>query len=119
MTGEMYQIDPITATEPDGTVWEYHSTLARGLRQRGFDATVQPFDQYQGPYVLIGEDFRMGPYAAAVQGMGVIRLWLSENGYDGEGAGEGAIYREDTDTAELFILESPESLVNAALSLLY
>ena len=88
MTGEMYAIDPITATEPDGSSWPAHAAMAAALRDAGLDATVQPFDQYQGPYVLVGPDVRVGeaPYQLAVQELGVVRLWLCDDG----------LYREDT-----------------------
>ena len=90
MTGEMYHIDAITGIEPDGTEWPIHAAIAQAL-----GGTVQPFDQYQGPYVLIGTDCCVGtrPYQLAVQGLGVVRLWVVTD--DGE---EGRIYREDTDT---------------------
>ena len=95
MTGEMYSIHPITAREPDGTVWPLHAAIVRGLRRRGYVATVQPFDQYQGPYILIGTDIRVGdrPYQLAVQGLGIVRLWLGLGGND-----MSLVYREDTDS---------------------
>ena len=78
MAGEMYSIHPLTATEPDGTVWELHRAIVGALRRRGCDATVQPFDTYCGPYILVGVDVQVGvkPYQLAAQEQGVVRLWV-------------------------------------------
>ena len=77
MTGEMYEIDPVTGMEPDGTSWPLHAAIAQAV-----GGTVQPFDQYQGPYVLVGNDIRVGrqPYAVAPKHLGVVRLWLGGGG---------------------------------------
>lgn len=72
MTGEMIREDVTPEAYPT------HFAIAKAL-----GGTVEPFDQYQGPYVLIGEDIRSGsePYAVTVRGLGVVRLWLcSEDG---------------------------------------
>ena len=110
MTGEMYAIDPITATEPDGSSWPAHAAMAAALRDAGLDATVQPFDQYQGPYVLVGPDVRVGeaPYQLAVQELGVVRLWLCDEG----------VYREDTGEIMPCPCEIPEYAAEAALALM-
>lgn len=105
MTGEMSKIDPVTATEPDGTEWPYHREMARVT-----GGSVQPFDQYQGPYVLIGADVRVGnsPYALAPKGLGVIRLWMNDD----------RVYREDTDTLSDMVVFEPIDAGMAALELL-
>lgn len=88
MTGEMVAIDPVTGEEPDGTIWHLHAAIAAAV-----GGTVQPFDQYQGPYVAVGPDIRIGtgPYAYAPRGLGVCRLWLT-------GDEVPHIWREDTET---------------------
>lgn len=114
MTGEMYHIDPVTAIEPDGTVWEYHAAVAKALREDGHEASVQPFDQYQGPYVLVGKDIRVGerPYQVAVRHLGVVRLWLSEED------GKNFVYREDNSAKAEFFPGSIEDAVEAARKLM-
>lgn len=101
MTGEMVRIDPITGEEPDGTTWSIHAAIAKAL-----GGEVKPFDKYQGPYVVIGADVRIGnpPYQYAPSHLGVVRLWV----YDDE------IYREDTDTTANFFPEDIEGAVEAA-----
>jgi len=93
MTGEMYHINQ-EGKDDSGNEWPIHAAIAKALCEEGYDATLQPFDQYQGPYILVGKDIRVGqrPYQLAVQNMGVIRLWLT---IDDEG--EGLVYREDMD----------------------
>ena len=105
MTGEMYSIDPMTATEPNGTEWPFHKAMAEAV-----GGTVQPFDQYQGPYVLVGNDMRIGdaPYQLAVQRVGIIRLWLTED----------RVYREDTDTLSKMVVFEPCDAAEAARELL-
>jgi len=73
MTGEMHHIDPVTGEEPDGTIWEYHAAIAKAVH-----GTIKAFDQYQGPYVVVGPDLRVGdaPYQVAPTGLGIIRLWV-------------------------------------------
>lgn len=73
MTGEMLRED-LTREE-----YPLHFAVADALK-----GSVEPFDVYQGPYVLIGEDVRVGrpPYQIAPRGFGVVRLWLlSEDGF--------------------------------------
>ena len=65
--------------DSNGDHWPLHAAVAREL-----GGEIKPFDVYQGPYVVIGGDVRVGdaPYAVAVQGLGVVRLWLSsDDGY--------------------------------------
>lgn len=87
MTGEMYAIDQ-DGHDSNGDHWPTHAAIAKAL-----GGTLEPFDAYQGPYVLIGPDLRAGrqPYAATLPGP--CRLWLQTD--DGV---IGQVYREDTDT---------------------
>ena len=96
MAGEMGYIHPTTGKEADGTVWSTHAAIVRALRRAGYTANIKPFDQYQGPYIAVGSDVRLGsgPYAMAPRLPGVVRLWLSED------EGFPVVYREDTDTME-------------------
>ena len=117
MAGEMPYIDPVTGETPDGEVYTLHAAIAKAV-----GGTIQPFDTYQGPYVVVGKDVRMGerPYQLAVQGVGVIRLWVgSDAGWPDYLA---RVYREDTDTlSEPFEAYGPhaeEGAVGAALSLM-
>ena len=89
MTGEMHHIDPVTGEEPDGTIWEYHAAIAKAVH-----GTIKPFDQYQGPYVVVGIDLRVGdaPYQVAPTGLSIVRLWLINDGDD-----MPCVWREDTD----------------------
>ena len=108
MTGEMYHIDQ-DGKDDSGNEWTMHAAIAKALCAEGYDATLQPFDQYQGPYILVGKDMRIGehPYQLAVQNQGVIRLWLTTDEH-----GWLCIYREDTDTA----LEFPPDDIAAAIA---
>ena len=108
MTGEMCSITQ-KGVDSDGNEWPIHAAIAKAVR-----GTLQPFDQYQGPYILIGSDVRAGqaPYQVAVQHLGVKRLWISETA---EGP---VVYREDTDTQARFMYEDTESAIAAAQSLL-
>ena len=99
MTGEMHAIDPVTGEEPDGTTWSYHAAAAQAV-----GGQVKPFDQYQGPYVVVGRDLRVGPspYAVPVRNLGIVRLWL---------VGEGDYrrwYREDTDEESVIFFTEEE-----------
>mgnify|MGYP001559819331 FL=1 len=117
MAGEMPCIDPVTGETPDGGVYTLHAAIAKAV-----GGTIQPFDTYQGPYVVVGKDVRMGerPYQLAVQGVGVIRLWVGTD--DGWPDYLARVYREDTDTlSEPFEAYGPhaeEDAAQAALSLL-
>jgi len=108
MTGEMYQIDPVTAVEPDGTEWPYHAAIAKAV-----SGVVKPFDQYQGPYVAIGPDPKAGrpPYDVCLPNLGAVRLWLVEDD------GLARVYREDTDTFSS-PFEYPEEAGEAALEVM-
>lgn len=92
MTGEMPRIDPVTGETPDGEIYTLHAAIAAAV-----GGTVQPFDVYQGSYVLIGPDVRIGdsPYAVAVKGLGVIRLWIGDD--PNGGGGWATVYREDNE----------------------
>ena len=110
MTGQMYHIDPITGVEPDGTTWPLHAAIAQAI-----GGTVQTFDQYQGPYILVGSDIRVGTqrYQLAVQHMGVKRLWVCNEG--------DCVYlwREDTDTrSEPFFIDETDWAIELATTLL-
>lgn len=98
MTGEMGWIHPRTGTEPDGTVWTVHAAICRALRRRGLDATIQPFDQYQGPYVRVGS----------------VRLWVTEDST----FTHSIIYREDTGGRAHYHPWKQGSAVKAALRLM-
>ena len=97
MTGEMYHIDQ-DGKDDSGNEWPIHAAIAKALREDGHDATLQPFDQYQGPYILVGKDIRVGtrPYQLAVQNQGVIRLWVTHED-DDIPDGLLVIFREDTE----------------------
>jgi len=118
MTGEMYSINQ-DGEDSSGNTWPLHAAIAKTLRADGYDATLQPFDQYQGPYILVGKDVRVGnaPYRLAVQNAGVIRLWIGAANNTQEGL--LLIYREDTETlSDSFWCEDIESAVACARELL-
>lgn len=108
MTGEMYYIDPKTGEEPDGTVWNYHAAIAQAL-----GGEIKPFDVYQGPYIAFGGDITIGkiPYAIPLQGLGIIRLWITEED------NIPVVYREDTEKSLPF-WNCEELAVEAARELL-
>ena len=83
MTGEM------SASEVTRDNWPVHFAIADAL-----DGEVKPFDHYQGPYVVVGDDVRAGsePYAVAPVGLGVLRFWVCS-----ENDGMATIYNEATD----------------------
>ena len=115
MTGEMYHIDQ-DGKDDSGNEWTMHAAIAKALRDEGYDATLQPFDQYQGPYILVGKDIRVGnaPYRLAVQNMGVIRLWIVAHDDP-----VSQIQREDTDTlSESFWWNDTKSAIACAKELL-
>ena len=105
MTGEMHYINPETGEDSDGNIWESHLAIAKAT-----GGTLKPFDQYQGPYIIVGGDLTVGnaPYAMPVQRLGIVRLWLTEDG----------VYREDTDQIEPCIPWIPETCAMAAMALM-
>jgi hypothetical protein len=106
MTGEMPYIDPETGIDSTGEEWPIHLAIAKAVGGR-----LRPFDQYQGPYIVVGEDVRVGtpPYQLAPQGLGVVRLWL-----DSDDGAVGYVYREDTETkSEPFLLHDDFTENNA------
>jgi hypothetical protein len=100
MTGEMAWINQ-DGEDSSGEVWGIHAAVAKAV-----GGTLKPFDQYQGPYIVVGDDVTVGepPYALAVQHLGVTRLWLcSDDGW------LGYVYREDTETQSMRFAMSDES----------
>jgi len=90
MTGEMFWINPETGEDSNGGCWPIHLAVAKAV-----GGELKPFDVYQGPYISVGVDLRIGntPYSIPVQNQKCIRLWVvNVEDYD------AAIYREDTDT---------------------
>ncbi len=85
MTGEMLRSDVTREAYP------LHFAIARALHGR-----VEPFDMYQGPYVVIGADIRVGasPYAMPVQHLGIVRLWV---GSADDNSDMATVYNEATD----------------------
>ena len=90
MAGEMYFINQ-DGTDSDGEIWQTHADIAKAINGR-----LEPFDKYQGPYIVVGKDLRMGatPYSVPVRHLGIVRLWLvpAEDQPDDF----TQIYREDT-----------------------
>ena len=120
MAGEMYAIDSITGQEPNGATWPLHAAIAEAVNSLfGAKAEIKPFDQYQGPYIVVGPDVRIGPppYALAPIHLGVVRLWVHTTGDF-----LAQVYREDTDTfSDPFPMHGPfanEEAAEAALTLL-
>ena len=108
MTGEMLKSE---VTREEYPMWFEIADAVNG--------TVEPFDHYQGPYISVGKDIRVGnePYAIAPQGLGVVRLWIvSEDSYT------ATIYNEANEKhSEPFSLhhrKANEDAINAALSVL-
>jgi hypothetical protein len=83
-TGEMH---PSEVTKEN---WPIHFAIAEAL-----GGTVQPFDQYQGPYISIGGDIRSGSgyYAGTPRIPGVVRLWVQVK----DDSGFGTVYNEDNE----------------------
>ena len=114
MTGEMYHIDQ-DGKDDSGNEWTMHAAIAKALRAEGYEATLQPFDQYQGPYILVGKDVRLGqpPYAVATQHLGVIRLWLMF-----EGDETPCVYREDINALSCYAWDDTEGAIACAKELM-
>jgi hypothetical protein len=93
-TGEMTQDEADNPQE-----WPLHHAIAEAL-----GGTVRAFDQYQGPYVLLGAEIRgEGVYAPATPMPGVTRLWI--NTEDGI---EGTVYNEENERSSTpFLLNAP------------
>lgn len=108
MTGEMSRAS--LAQDISEGAYALHVAAAKAL-----SGTVQPFDQYQGPYVLIGAEVRAtGIYAPVVRGLGVRRLWLIG---DDEGGPVCRWYNEATETESVeFWWNDIASAVDAALA---
>ena len=110
MTGEMYQIDQ-SGLDNDGNVWGLHAAISKAV-----GGEPKPFDQYQGPYIVVGPDLTAGkrPYAVPVQNLGIVRLWIvNADEYSLQ------VYREDTDKLSFgFLPHMIETAIQAAKSLL-
>lgn len=110
MTGEMSWIHQ-NGEDSNGEIWGTHAAIARAVKGH-----LEPFDAYQGPYIVIGSDIRVGaaPYAMPIAHLGIVRLWLgSDDGY------WGTIWREDTDTlSEPFPCMNTRAACRAARKLL-
>lgn len=107
-TGEMSQSEA-----DDREAWPMHHAIADAL-----GGTVKAFDQYQGPYVLVGSEARgQGTYAPAIPMKGTVRLWVqADEGSDGAFL---TVYNEDNDkVSEPFHWEDMEGAVNAAMSVM-
>ncbi|MGL1521390.1 hypothetical protein ACSTIE_23635, partial [Vibrio parahaemolyticus] len=86
-----------------------HFAIAEAI---GAHASVQPFDQYQGPYISVGEDFRSGDgvYALAPRMPGITRLWLQYSDQS-----EVSIYNEaNNKTSASFYEENTQDAISAA-----
>ena len=106
MTGEMFKEDVTRERYP------LYFKIADAL-----GGTVEPFDRYQGPYILIGQDVRVGdaPYAGALHGLGIVRLWV----IDQDNGIEAAIYNEaNGKTSDPFPWDCDDLAVDAARSVL-
>jgi len=94
--------------------YSLHFAIMDGLKKAGYDTDVQAFDTYQGPYIVVGPDIRAGSgmYHIAVQGMGIIRLWLIyEEGFC-------KIYREDNEKCSgFFKWDDEKKATNEAIDL--
>ena len=101
MTGEMCR------SELTAEAYPIHFAIAKAL-----GGSVEPFDQYQGPYVCIGRDVRCGagPYALAPRGLGIVRLWVCSD--------DGAVctvYNEATNKSSApFLWNDKRAAVKAA-----
>ena len=110
MTGEMHSINQ-KGIDSNGDSWPTHAAIARAVK-----GNLKPFDVYQGPYIVVGQDQWVGkpPYHLPVLNVGVIRLWLSS--IDSKTA---QIWREDTDTlSEPFFYDDTRTACKEARKLL-
>ena len=110
MTGEMSWINQ-DGEDSNGETWSTHAAVAKAV-----GGELKPFDAYQGPYIAVGGDVTVGesPYALAVQGLGIVRLWLcSDDGW------LGYVYREDNDAQSMrFAMDDESAAIEAALEVL-
>src|SRR5208337_4209638 len=107
-TGEMSQSE---ADNPEE--WPIHHAIAKAL-----GGTVKAFDQYQGPYILVGSEVRgRGTYAPAIPMRGTVRLWVQvDEGSDGAFL---TVDNEDNEkVSEPFHWEDMQGAVDAAKSVL-
>lgn len=108
MAGEMTQSEVTRESYP------LHFAIADA-----FNGTVKAFDQYQGPYVSIGGDVRVGsgPYAMAPRLPGVVRLWIqAAKGSDGCFV---TVYNEDNEKlSKPFPWNDKDAAVDMAASVL-
>ena len=110
MTGEMYRINQ-NGEDNDGNVWGLHAAIAKAV-----GGQLQPFDQYQGPYIVVGKDLTAGqsPYSMPIQHLGIVRLWVCP-----QDDVSSFVYREDTDQSSFaFLYNDTEMAIQAAKSLL-
>lgn len=107
MAGEMFKSELTKESYP------LYFAIAKALK-----GTVEPFDQYQGHYVLIGKDIRLGrePYALAPRGLGIVRLWIVPDEHWPDY--EARVYNEATDKLSeafpLYCKDAEELAVYAA-----
>ena len=73
MTGEMAYIDNETGIDSNGESWPIHLAISKAV-----NGTLKAFDSYQGPYIAIGNDVKVGntPYKIPINHLGCIRLWV-------------------------------------------
>lgn len=110
MAGEMHHINQ-QGEDDSGNVWELHAAIAEAV-----NGELRPFDQYQGPYIVVGSDLTAGerPYAVPVQHLGIVRLWVC-----GQNDCEAVVYREDNDQrSPPFWWDDTEAAIAAARGLL-
>lgn len=77
MAGEMSQSEVTRDAYPD------LFRLMDALKRRGIRSEPKAFDQYQGPYLAVRNDIRVGnaPYQVLTNMPGVLRVWLHEHGF--------------------------------------
>jgi len=108
MTGEMHWVNQ-DGTDSNGDVWKIHAAVAKAVGGR-----LMPFDVYQGPYIVVGPDLRVGRTPVNARHLGIVRLWL----YVKDDL-VGVVYREDTDTYREYLpIDDADEACNAAYDLL-
>ena len=110
MTGEMSYINPETGIDSNGEEWPIHLAIAKAV-----NGTLKSFDSYQGPYIAIGNDVKVGnpPYEIPINHLGCVRLWVCyENDYT------SCVYREDIDKSVYFDTYIEDCAIEAAEILL-